>query len=94
MPRDLHADAAAEAFAAEATATNGSRILQDLRMLLKTIPLRDAALLRVLFAARLEADNRTGEIFGNNPAERLREASGITRWPTFDLAMAQAKQQG
>ena len=62
--------------------------------MLKTIPLREEALLRVLLAARLEADNRTGEIFGNNPAERLREASGITRGPTFDHAMAQARQEG
>jgi hypothetical protein len=63
-------------------------------MLLKTIPLREAALLRVLLAARLEADNRTGEIFGNNPAERLRESSAITRTATFDQAMAQARQDG
>jgi hypothetical protein len=63
-------------------------------MLLKTVPLRDAALLRVLLAARLEADNRTGEIFGDDPAQRLREASGITRTATFDDAIAQAKKGG
>jgi hypothetical protein len=72
-------------------------IYSHLRMLLRIFPVRDAVAFRMAVAARIEADEATGEIFtsqGRSPRERLQDAAGIGRINSVDEAMSTIKKAG
>lgn len=72
-------------------------IHKHLKMLLRTIPMRQEAALREAIAARIEADEATGEIFarsGKSPRELLREAANISRKASFDEGMSLVRKLG
>ncbi len=72
-------------------------IYSHLRMLLRIFPVRDAVAFRMAVAARIEADEATGEVFtsqGRSPRERLQDAAGVGRTNSVDEAMSTIKKTG
>jgi len=68
--------------------------LDDIRALLKLIPMGKEAQLRVALAWRIEADERKMQVLGETARSRIQEVSGITRGPTFDTAMGGVQKAG
>lgn len=67
-------------------------IYAHLRMLLKAFPMRNEATLRLAIAARIEADEATGEVFGRDPVSarfHLQDVANVPREASLDKAMGQ-----
>lgn len=72
-------------------------VFSHLRMLLKLFPVRDSVAFRMAVAARLEADEATGEVFpsqGRSPRERLEDTACIERAASIKEAMSTIKKAG
>lgn len=71
-------------------------IYAHLRMLLKTIPMRNEATLRLAIAARIEADEATGEVFprgDKSPRQHLQDVANVPRATSLNDSMAEIVKQ-
>jgi hypothetical protein len=70
-------------------------IYAHLRMLMRAIPMRNEATLRLAIAARIEADEATGEVYNRgetSPRAHLQDVANVPRATTLDDAMAMLRK--
>ncbi len=74
--------------------SNFPSVFDDIRRLLQIIPMRHEAELRAAVALRMEVDESSDQVLGENGRERLQRVANISRANTFDEAISALQEKG